>query len=71
MAIRPTIEFVRANYDDFTGGAIGTPVSEKQAAIITSCLFLCYEKDAWDDMSDADWDILEQELADIIELMTP
>ena len=54
MSVRLTIEFTSSDYDIFTGGSIGVPITERQGAIITSCLFLCYDRDAWEEMTDAE-----------------
>lgn len=69
--VRLNVSLVRANYTEFTGGAIGTPITERQAAILSSLFALAFDRDVWDEMTDAEWDNLSDDLANISELLTP
>lgn len=71
MTLKITLSLDKSEYDQFTGGAIGVPITEKQAAILSSVFAYAYIRDAWQEMTDAEWDELSSELAEIGELLTP
>jgi len=71
MAYFAEIEFTSTEFNVFTGGAIGTPLTEKQGALLSSAFSFLLNRSAWESMSDSAWDALEDELAELMELVTP
>jgi len=62
------------NIDDFSvfaGGAISIPLTEKEGALLSSDFFYMLNRSSWYPMTDSEWDILESELSEIIEKVSP
>ena len=69
--LRVYIEFDRTSYDVFVGGSIAIPISERQAAFIQSTLWYMTDRRSWDEMTDSQWESLEAEIAEILEVLSP
>lgn len=69
MATRVVIGFVLSEYAPFTGGAIAFPLTEREAAFIQTLLPIMLNRDAWAEISDADWETLQSEIYAIMELL--
>jgi len=63
--------FVKSDFDNFTGGAISVPLTEKEGALLSSALFYMLNRSSWYPMTDSDWDIWNSYLAGIIEKVSP
>jgi len=71
MSYTANIGFIESDFDAFTGGAIGTPLTEKQGALLSSALSFLMTRYAWQDMTDSEWDAWDNELSELMELITP
>lgn len=68
MATRVTVSFVLDDYtglDDTTVIAIG--LTSRESALASSALSLLLDRNAWDEMSDSDWDSLSTTIADLLD----
>ena len=64
--MRVTLLFSGSDYSAFTGGSISFPLTERQAAFLLSLLPLMLYREAWQPMSDATWQALENEISELI-----
>lgn len=65
MPLPVTIELDWSDLDRYTGGEIGTPISEKEAAVVLSLLGLADYREAWTTMSDGEWQTVQEFLANL------
>ena len=69
MAIKTIISLDRDDYAIFTGGDTTIVINEKQRALLSSAFSLILQREAWETMSDTQWDTFSSELAEIGELL--
>ena len=58
-----------AAYDVFVGGSVRISINERELAILTTMMLLLIERDNWDDMTDAEWEVQEQEVQNILSIL--
>lgn len=63
--------FNKVDFDDFTGGSISVPLTEKEGALLSSAFFYMLNRSSWYPMSDSEWDSWNSCLAGIIEKVSP
>lgn len=62
--LRLKVEFRDSDYDVFDNAIlIPRQLTEREAAVLLSCLSLTFYRGVWGNISDADWDALNGELA--------
>ena len=61
-----TVAFRDSDYDAYSATPQTLSLSSKQRAILYSAFSLCLIRDAWEPISDSDWEQLELELSDIV-----
>lgn len=71
MAYRTLVSFNESDFSGYTEGSISIPITEKQGALLSSALLLLIRRDAWQDMTDEEWDTLESYLSSLLEKVLP
>lgn len=64
-------ELDTTDYDIFTGGSIGIPITEREGGIVSTMLFLILDRDAWQPMTDAEWETQYEQIVNLIEKLSP
>lgn len=65
--LQVVLEIDSAAYDAFTGGTIGLPMNEREGAIIATMLDLLLDRDAWQPMTDLEWETQQNEIVELLE----
>lgn len=60
-----------AAYDIFGSIFVSVDLTPREQAIITTMLLELIERDAWEDMTDAEWEVQEQEIQTILDRLIP
>lgn len=72
MSQRVTLSFALGDYSSYGTTPVAVSLSPRQCAILASVAALLDERQAWENMSDVQWDTTQDEIADINEvLQTP
>lgn len=58
-------------YDVYTSGSVNIPLNARERAILTTMMMLLIERDNWDNMTDAEWDVQSEEVQNILSLLEP
>lgn len=64
------IVLVRTDYDIYSASLSSINITERQAQIMLSLGVLALQRDNWDSMTDAQWDVLNGEIASAIHALT-
>lgn len=65
------VSFNKVDFEIFIGGSISTPLSEKEGALLSSALSFLLIRQAWQEMTDSEWDSFSSELAELAERIMP
>jgi hypothetical protein len=68
--LQVVLQLDSAAYDVFVGGTIAIPISEREGAIIVTMLSLLLDRNAWQEMSDTEWDAQLAEITEMIEKLS-